>query len=63
MNDKIGRLIAKCLIENWTLGVYFPKSFLKHILKRDLFLKDLEDIDGELARSLEWVLLNPIGEL
>ena len=30
----VGRMIAKCLIENWNFGVYFPKSFLKHILSK-----------------------------
>lgn len=36
----IGRIIAKCLVENWNLGVYFPKSFLKHILSNFFFINN-----------------------
>ena len=32
-------------------------------LEKNLNLRDLEDIDGSLARSLEWILYNPLDNL
>jgi len=58
----LGRLIGKALIENWNLEVSFAKSFLKHILNQNLYVKDLEDLDPEYAKNLEWILNNQILE-
>lgn len=58
----LGRLIGKALINNWTLEVSFAKSFLKHILDKPLYIGDMEDIDEELSKQLEWLLKNDIDE-
>lgn len=58
----LGRLIGKALIENWNLEVCFAKSFLKHILNQTLYVKDLEDLDPEFSRNLDWMLKNEIDE-
>lgn len=58
-----GRLVAKGLIENLDLEIDLTRSFLKHILKRTLYISDLEDIDPEEAKSLHWILENGVEEL
>lgn len=52
----LGRLVAKAIIENWNLEVTFCKSFLKHMLNKELYIQDLEDIDQELTKNLEFLL-------
>ena len=74
----LGRLIAKAIIENWNIEVYFVKSFLKHILRKiflinnckqivnlekTLFVDDLQDIDVELYNSMKWVMENPVDDM
>ena len=54
--------LAKCLLENWKIEVTVTRSFLKHILGKPLFLNDLEEIDPQLAKNLEWILDNNITE-
>lgn len=58
----LGRLVAKAIIENWNLEVTFCKSFLKHLLNKELYIQDLEDIDPELTKNLEYILQNDIGD-
>jgi len=36
----LGRLIAKALIEKWNIEVFFVKSFLKHILRKQTTTKN-----------------------
>ena len=73
----LGRLIAKAIIENWNIEVYFVKSFLKHILRKTvfnyckpilnlektLFVDDLQDVDVELYNSMKWVMENPVDDM
>ncbi|KRX02286.1 HECT-domain-containing protein [Pseudocohnilembus persalinus] len=58
-----GRLVAKGLIEGLELEVDLTRSFLKHLLKRNLYIKDLEDIDPEQANSMQWILENDVDQL
>ncbi|KRX10838.1 HECT-domain-containing protein [Pseudocohnilembus persalinus] len=43
--------------------VNFTRSFLKHILKKDLYITDLEDIDPEQFNNLNWMLENSVEGL
>ena len=43
--------------------INFTRSFLKHILKRTLYIVDLEDIDPDEAKNLLWILGNNVDEL
>lgn len=52
----MGRFVGKALIENWNLEVGFSKSFLKHILNKPLVIKDLEDFNPEIYKSLDGML-------
>ncbi|KRX06241.1 HECT-domain-containing protein [Pseudocohnilembus persalinus] len=56
----LGRLVGKALIQNWTIEVSFTKNFLKHILDKPLYIEDLEDVDEELMKQLQWTLQNNI---
>lgn len=38
------------------MEVSFSRSFLKHILNKPLVIKDLEDFDPEIYKSLEGML-------
>lgn len=58
----LGRLVAKAIIENWNLEVTFCKSFLKHLLNKELYIQDLEDIDPELTKNLEYILKTDIHD-
>ena len=40
------------LINNITFGVDLVRSLLKHILKKDLYISDLDDVDAELSKNL-----------
>ncbi|EGR34353.1 E3 ubiquitin-protein ligase, HECT-domain, putative [Ichthyophthirius multifiliis] len=59
----LGRLVGKSLVDKWHFDVNFCKSFLKHMLKKNVYIKDLEDIDPELSRNLSWMLENEIDDL
>ena len=61
--EMLGRLLAKAAAQCCTVDVYFARSFWKSLLHQPLGLADLESMDPELHRSLEWVLANPIDEL
>ncbi len=40
----------------------FTRSFLKHILNKPIFIEDLEDIDPEILKNLQWLLKNEVDE-
>lgn len=52
----LGRVIGKCLLENLNFKVNFCKLTLKQILRRPIFLEDIEEIDPLIYKSLTWVL-------
>ena len=43
------------------LDAFFTRSFYKHILNKPLNLYDMEDIDPEYFKNLQWILLNNIA--
>jgi hypothetical protein len=44
------------------LDAYFTRSFYKHMTGSTIVYHDLEDIDQDLYRSLQWMLDNNIQE-
>lgn len=58
----LGRLLGKSLISEWTLEVSFTKSFLKHLLGKNIYIEDMNDIDQELGKNLSWINNNDIGD-
>ncbi len=45
------------------MDVSFTKPFLKHILGKEINIRDLEDIDADLSKNLDWILTNPVEDL
>lgn len=59
----VGRVIAKAIYDGRLLDAYFTRSFYKHILGRAVDYKDLESVDPEYFKSLEWMLQNDITDV
>lgn len=56
----VGRIIAKAVYEGYLLDCYFTRSFYKHILGVPVVYKDMEAVDPDYYKSLEWMLENDI---
>lgn len=56
----VGRIIGKAIYDNRLLDAYFSRSFYKHILGKKVDYRDIEAIDPEYFKSLEWMLNNDI---
>jgi E3 ubiquitin-protein ligase HUWE1 len=56
----VGRVIAMALLHDQLLDAYFTRSFYKHILGVPIEIRDVESIDPEYYKSLQWMLDNPI---
>jgi len=44
------------------MDINFTKSFLKHMLRKTLYVNDLQDIDPELSKNLTWMLENNMDD-
>jgi len=58
-----GFILAKAIHQDCLVDVDLTKPFLKHILKREITVSDLEEIDSSLAKSLKWMLENSVEGL
>lgn len=56
----IGRCLGLAIFHRRFLDAYFIVSFYKMILKKKITLGDLESVDADYHRSLQWMLDNPI---
>ncbi|KAK4689594.1 E3 ubiquitin-protein ligase HUWE1, partial [Tremellales sp. Uapishka_1] len=56
----IGRVIGKAVYDGRLLDAYFNRAFYKQILGRSVDMRDLESIDPEYHKSLQWMLENDI---
>ena len=52
----IGRVLGLAIFHNRFLDAYFVPGFYKVVLEKKVNLKDLEAVDGELYKSLTWML-------
>ncbi|KAF7298971.1 E3 ubiquitin-protein ligase [Mycena indigotica] len=59
----IGRCLGLAIFHRRFLDAYFVPSFYKMILGRPMLLGDLEAIDADLHRSLNWMLDNDITDV
>lgn len=59
----VGRIIGKALFDNRLLDCYFTRSFYKHMLGIPVDFKDLEAVDLDYYKSLNWMLENDITDL
>lgn len=59
----IGRIIGKALYENRVLDCHFSRAVYKRILGKAVSLKDMETIDLDYSKSLQWMLDNDITDI
>ncbi|KAJ7761524.1 hypothetical protein DFH07DRAFT_815291 [Mycena maculata] len=59
----IGRCLGLAIFHRRFLDAYFVPSFYKMILGKAMALSDLEAVDAELHRSLNWMLDNDITDV
>ncbi|KAK0549071.1 E3 ubiquitin-protein ligase tom1 [Tilletia horrida] len=59
----VGRVIGKAIYDGRLLDAYFTRSFYKHILGKPVDYRDMEAVDPEYYKSLEWILENDITDV
>ncbi|KAF2272792.1 uncharacterized protein EI97DRAFT_196139 [Westerdykella ornata] len=59
----IGRIIGKALYEGRVLDCHFSRAVYKRILGRPVNLKDMETLDLDYYKSLQWMLENDITDI
>ncbi|KAI5288324.1 hypothetical protein KEM54_005299, partial [Ascosphaera aggregata] len=59
----IGRIISKALYEGRVLDCHFSRAVYKRILGKDVSIKDMETLDLDYYKSLQWMLENDITDI
>lgn len=59
----IGRIIGKALYENRVLDCHFSRAVYKRMLGKAVSMKDMETIDLDYTKSLQWMLENDITDI
>ncbi|XP_048349784.1 E3 ubiquitin-protein ligase HACE1 isoform X2 [Sphaerodactylus townsendi] len=58
-----GQILGLALNHRQLVNIYFTRSFYKHILGIPVNYQDVESIDPEYAKNLQWILDNDISDL
>ncbi|KAJ3106871.1 hypothetical protein HDU97_005358 [Phlyctochytrium planicorne] len=58
----IGRVVGLGIFHQRFLDAFFVSAFYKMILKRKIVLKDMESVDAQQYKSLQWVLDNNVSD-
>jgi E3 ubiquitin-protein ligase HUWE1 len=59
----IGRIIGKALYEGRVLDCHFSRAVYKQIMGKQVNLRDMETLDLEYYKSLEWMIHNEITDI
>lgn len=59
----VGQVMGLALYHRQLLGVYFTRSFYKHILGTPVGYADVASVDPDYARNLQWILDHDIADL
>ncbi|KAJ3056769.1 hypothetical protein HK097_004341 [Rhizophlyctis rosea] len=59
----IGRVVGLAIFHQRFLDAFFITALYKMILKKKIVIKDMESVDAELYRSLQWTLDNDIKDV
>ncbi|OLL25644.1 E3 ubiquitin-protein ligase TOM1-like, partial [Neolecta irregularis DAH-3] len=59
----VGRIIGKALYDGRLLDCHFSRAVYKHILGKPVALKDIETLDLDYYKSLQWMLENDITDI
>ncbi|KAJ3077561.1 hypothetical protein HK102_005143 [Quaeritorhiza haematococci] len=59
----IGRVVGLAIFHQRFLDAFFITAFYKMILRKRVGIRDMESVDADLYRSLQWTLDNPIEDV
>lgn len=59
----IGRIIGKAIYDNKLLDCHFSRAMYKKILGKPVNLRDMENLDPDYYKSLQWMLENDITDI
>lgn len=59
----VGRIIGKAIYDNKLLDCHFSRAMYKKILGKPVSLKDMENLDLDYYKSLQWILENDITDI
>ncbi|KAG2385835.1 hypothetical protein C9374_002984 [Naegleria lovaniensis] len=59
----IGRIIAMAILNEQYLDCHFTRSFYKHIIGAPITYHDIESIDPDYYKNLNWMLKNDIEDV
>ncbi|KAJ3048819.1 hypothetical protein HK097_010180, partial [Rhizophlyctis rosea] len=59
----VGRIIGKAIYDGRLLDCYFTRSFYKAIIEAPVDYKDMEAVDPDFHKSLDWMLNNEIADV
>ena len=59
----IGRIIGKALYENRVLDCHFSRAVYKKILGQPVSIRDMESVDLDYSKNMEWMLSNDIADI
>jgi E3 ubiquitin-protein ligase HUWE1 len=57
----IGRMVGKAIFDGQLLECYFARSLYKMMIGEDLAFEDLEDMDNDCFKNLQWTLDNDVN--
>eukprot|EP00890_Picochlorum_soloecismus_P001249 jgi/Picsp_1/2124/NSC_05589-R1_ubiquitin-protein ligase 1 len=56
----VGHVVGKALLDDQVVDVHFTRSFYKHLLGMPLTYRDIEAVDPDFFKNLQWMLDNDI---
>lgn len=56
----VGHIVGKALLDDQVVDVHFTRSFYKHLLGMPLTYRDIEAVDPDFFKNLQWMLDNDI---
>lgn len=59
----VGRIVGMAIFHQKFLDAFFISAMYKMILNKPISLSDMESVDADIHRSLEWILNNDIKDL
>lgn len=59
----MGRIIGKAIYDNKLLDCHFSRAMYKKILGKPVNLRDMENLDPDFYKSLQWMLENDITDI
>lgn len=58
-----GRILGRAVLDLRTIGTHFSRVIFKYILGLPISLNDMETVDDEYCRNLQWMLENNVTDI